>query len=130
MNLFYGVLFGSLTALLFGIEILFFRRSSLPKWADNYVFTSLAVTMVVALGATSLILLTFTVNDLATVHMTNILSSLAPAAVAALVLWRMRIPSRIKRYADESSNVIALRTDETPPAPTKGSDHREGRLAA
>ena len=130
MNLSYGVLFLCLSAILFGIGIVFFRNPKLPKWVDGFVFISTSVTIMIGLGSTGLILITFAFKNMGAISLHNLFLSVAMVCATALTLWFLHIPEKLKEYAHQKATIVSLKPVEAHSGPDDGLGRKPGRLAA
>jgi predicted tellurium resistance membrane protein TerC len=130
MSFFYGVLFICLAALLFGIELLFFRNPKLPKWADGFVFISICVMVIVSLGATGLILFSFAIEQFAAISWVHLLYSFIAVAATAVALKLLRISEKLKKIAEQKAAVFPLAPLESQAGIANGPEASSGQLAA
>jgi len=130
MNLFWGVAFICFSAILFGIEIVFFRNPQLPRWAEGFVFISTAVVVIIGFGSTGLILITFALKDMRALGWDHLLSSASVVGATALGLWALHIPRRLRNFAERKTVILPLAQVEAQPGLSDGMGPGKGRLAA
>jgi len=130
MNLSVGVLFLCLSFVAFGFAMLFFRNPKLPHWADGFVFISMGVLAIIGLGATGLMIITFTFKEMGAIGLYDLLVSAALAGATVLVLWFLHIPRKLKDYADRKAAVLSFNPAEAPSGTDSGLIPPKGRLAA
>jgi hypothetical protein len=130
MNFVIGVLFMCLSAVSFGMEMLFFRNPKLPKWADGFVFMSMGVLAIIGLGATGLVIITFTFAQIGAIGYLHLLLSAAIVCATALTLWFLRIPKKLREYVEQKVVIISFKPAAVQSEPENGSTSKKGRLAA
>ena len=130
MNLFYGILFMSLAAILFGIEMLFFRNSRLPEWGSGFLFISICVIAVLGLGSTGLIILTIAFENMKSIGWGQWVLSATVLGATIAVLWLLQIPKKLKEYDSQKVAIFKLEPADSPIRPENGMGSKSGRLAA
>jgi len=130
MNLSIGVSLMCLSAVLFGIEMLYFRNPKLPHWAEGFVVISMGVMAVLGLGVSGLMLITFAFEQIGAIGYYHLLLSAALVGATVLILWFLHIPKKLKAYADQKADVLSFKPAEAPVGPGSGLTAAKGRLAA
>jgi hypothetical protein len=130
MNFVIGVLFLCLSVVSFGMEMLFFRNPKLPKWADGFVFMSMGALAIIGLGATGLVIITFTFAQIGVIGYLHLLLSAALVCATALTLWSLHIPKKLKEYVEQKAAIISFKPAEVQSGSGNGSTPKKGRLAA
>ena len=130
MNFVIGVLFMCLSAVSFGMEMLFFRNPKLPEWADGFVMISMGVMVIIGLGATGLVIITFTFAQIGALGYLHLLLSAVLVCATALTLWSLHIPKKLNEYVEQKAVVVSFKPAAGQSGPENGSTSKKGRLAA
>jgi hypothetical protein len=130
MTICYGVLFICLSAVLFGIELLFFRNPKLPKWADGFVFISICVTAIIGLGSTGLILITFAFENINAIGWDQLLLNTGILGATLLALWFLRIRGTLRKYAAQKEIILPIEPIGALSIQADGLCSKRGRMAA
>ena len=130
MSLSIGILLMCLSALLFGIEMLYFRNPKRPLWAEGFVVISMGVMAILGLGVSGLMLITFAFKQIGETGFLHLLLSAALVGATVLALWLLQIPKKLKEYADRKADVLPFTPAGAPTGPENGLPPVKGRLAA